>query len=53
MIWETFILCLVLLLAIMAGMSINLLKGRRVKGSCGGATGVCSVCGEDNAKENR
>ena len=51
MIWETFILCLVLLLAIMAAMSIGLLKGRRVKGSCGGATGVCSVCGEDNAKE--
>jgi len=35
----------------MAAMSIGLLKGRRVKGSCGGATGVCSVCGEDNAKE--
>jgi len=51
MIWETFILCLVFLLVIMAAMSIGLLKGRRVKGSCGGATGVCSVCGEDNAKE--
>ena len=36
----------------MAGMSIGLLKGRRVKGSCGGATGVCSVCGKDNAKKS-
>jgi hypothetical protein len=53
MIWETFILCLVLLLAIMAAMSIGLLKGRRVKGSCGGVTGECYVCGKDNAKENR
>ena len=32
-------------------MSIGLLKGRRVSGSCGGASGVCSVCGKDNAKE--
>jgi hypothetical protein len=48
---ETFIICLVFLLAIMAGMSIGLLKGRRVSGSCGGATGVCSVCGKDNAKD--
>ena len=48
---ETFILCLVFLLVIVAAMSIGLLRGRRVKGSCGGATGVCSVCGEDNAKK--
>ena len=51
MVWETFVLCLVLFLVIMAAMSIGLVKGRRVKGSCGGATGVCSVCGEDNAKK--
>jgi hypothetical protein len=49
---EIFLLCLVFLLVIMAGMSIGLLRGRRVKGSCGGATGVCSVCGEDNAKKS-
>ena len=48
MIWETFILCLVLLLVIMAAMSIGLLTGRRVKGSCGGVTGECSVCGNKN-----
>jgi len=35
---ETFILCLVFLLVIVAAMSIGLLRGRRVKGSCGGAT---------------
>lgn len=32
-------------------MSIGLLRGRRVSGSCGGATGECSVCGNDNAKK--
>ena len=32
-------------------MSIGLLRGLRVKGSCGGATGVCSVCGKDNTKK--
>ena len=48
---ETFVLCLVILLFIVAAMSIGLLRGRRVKGSCGGATGVCSVCGNDNAKK--
>jgi len=48
---ETFLICLVILLCIVAGMSIGLLKGRRVKGSCGGATGVCSVCGKDSAKK--
>ena len=41
-------LCLVLFLAITAIMSIGLLKGRRVKGSCGGVTGVCTVCGNEN-----
>mgnify|MGYP003634795338 CR=1 FL=1 len=51
MLWETFVLCLVLFLVIMAAMAIGLLRGRSVKGSCGGAEGVCSVCGEDNAKK--
>jgi hypothetical protein len=49
---ETFVLCLVILLFIVAAMSIGLLRGRRVKGSCGGATGVCSVCGKDNAEKS-
>ena len=44
-------LCLVLFLAITAIMAIGLLRGRRVKGSCGGVTGVCSVCGKDNAEK--
>ena len=48
---ETFIICLVILLFIVAAMSIGLLRGRRVSGSCGGATGVCSVCGKDNAEK--
>ena len=48
---ETFVLCLVILLFIVAAMSIGLLRGRRVKGSCGCASGVCSVCGKDNAKD--
>ncbi len=48
---ETFLICLVILLFIVAGMSIGLLKGRRVKGSCGGVSGECSVCGKDNAKD--
>ena len=47
----TFIICLVILLFIVAAMSIGLLRGRRVSGSCGGATGVCSVCGKDNAEK--
>lgn len=47
---ETFIICLVFLLVIMAAMSIGLLKGRRVKGSCGGVTGECSVCGNENVE---
>ena len=51
MLWETFVLCLVFLLVIVAAMSIGLLKGRRVKGSCGGASGVCSVCGKDPAQD--
>ena len=51
MVWETFVLCLVILLCIVAAMSIGLLRGLRVKGSCGGATGVCSVCGKDNAEK--
>jgi hypothetical protein len=41
----------VFLLVIIALMSIGLLRGRRVSGSCGGATGVCSVCGKDNAND--
>lgn len=48
---EVFGLCMVTFLLITALMAIGLLKGRRVKGSCGGVTGECSVCGEDNAKE--
>ena len=48
---ETFVLCLVILLIIVAAMSIGLLRGRRVSGSCGGVTGVCSVCGKDNAEK--
>ena len=48
---ETFLICLVILLLIVAAMSIGLLKGRRVKGSCGGASGVCSVCGKDSAND--
>jgi len=49
---ETFLICLVILSITILAMSIGLLKGRRVKGSCGGASGVCSVCGKDSA-ENR
>jgi hypothetical protein len=48
---EVFGLCLVFFLVITAIMAIGLLRGRRVSGSCGGATGVCSVCGKDNAKD--
>ena len=48
---ETFVLCLGILLITVLAMSIGLLRGRRVSGSCGGATGVCSVCGNDNAKK--
>ena len=48
---EVFALCLVLFMVITAIMAIGLLRGRRVSGSCGGATGVCSVCGKDNAED--
>ena len=48
---ETFLICLVILLLIVAAMSIGLLKGRRVKGSCGGVSGECYVCGKDSAKK--
>ena len=48
---EVFALCLVFFLVITAIMAIGLLRGRRVSGSCGGASGVCSVCGKDNAKD--
>jgi hypothetical protein len=48
---ETFLICLVILLLIVAAMSIGLLKGRRVKGSCGGVSGECSVCGKDSAND--
>ena len=48
---ETFLLCLVILLITVLAMSIGLLKGRRVKGSCGGVSGECSVCGKDNAED--
>ena len=49
---ETFLICLVILSITILAMSIGLLRGRRVSGSCGGASGVCSVCGKDSA-ENR
>ena len=48
---EVFGLCLVIFLVITAIMAIGLLRGRHVSGSCGGASGVCSVCGKDNAKD--
>ena len=48
---EIFLICLVFFLVITAIMAIGLLRGRRVSGSCGGASGVCSVCGKDNAKD--
>jgi len=48
---ETFVLCLVILLVIVAAMSIGLLRGRRVSGSCGGVSGECSVCGKDSADD--
>ena len=48
---EIFLICLVFFLAITAIMAIGLLRGRRVSGSCGGASGVCSVCGKDNAED--
>ena len=48
---EIYVICLVLFLLIMAGMSIGLLRGRRVKGSCGGVSGECSVCGKDDAEK--
>ena len=48
---EMFLICLVFFLVITAIMAIGLLRGRRVSGSCGGASGVCSVCGKDNAKD--
>ena len=48
---EIFLICLVFFLIIVAAMSIGLLRGRRVSGSCGGATGECSVCGKDSAED--
>ena len=48
---EMFLICLVFFLVITAIMAIGLLRGRRVSGSCGGATGVCSVCGKDSAED--
>lgn len=48
---ETFLLCLVILSITILAMSIGLLRGRRVSGSCGGASGVCSVCGKDSAED--
>ena len=35
------------------GHEYGLLKGLRVKGSCGGVTGECTVCGKNNAKKGR
>ena len=48
---ETFLLCLVILLVIVAAMSIGLLKGRRVKGSCGGVTGESCACSKESAND--
>jgi hypothetical protein len=48
---ETFLICLVFLLVIVAGMSIGLLRGRRVKGSCGGVTGESCACLKENAND--
>ena len=42
---------MVLFLLIMAGMSIGLLKGRRVKGSCGGVSGESCACSKENAND--
>lgn len=46
---ETFLICLVILLVTVAGMSIGLLRGRRVKGSCGGVSGESCACLKENA----
>ena len=46
---ETFLICLVILLVTVAGMSIGLLRGRRVKGSCGGVSGESCACSKENA----
>jgi len=32
------------------GLSLGLLKGQPVRGSCGGVGEECSVCGKDNVK---
>jgi hypothetical protein len=48
---ETFLICLVFLLVIVAGMSIGLLRGRRVKGSCGGVTRESCACSKENAND--
>lgn len=40
---------MVFFLVITAIMAIGLLRGRRVKGSCGGVSSECSVCGKDSA----
>jgi len=43
---EIYLICLVLFLVITAIMAIGLIGGRSVKGTCGGADYVCSICGE-------
>ena len=48
---ETFLLCLVILLITVLAMSIGLLKGRRVKGSCGGVSGESCACSKENAND--
>ena len=42
---------MVILLVTVAGMSIGLLRGRRVKGSCGGVSGESCVCSKENAND--
>ena len=48
---EIFILCLVLFLVMVLGLSLGLLRGRRVKGSCGGVTGESCACSKESAND--
>ena len=48
---EIYVLCLVLFLVMVLGLSIGLLRGRRVKGSCGGVTGESCACSKENAND--
>ena len=48
---EIYVLCLVLFLVMVLGLSIGLLRGRRVKGSCGGVTGESCACSKESAND--